>query len=395
MGTNPRIVSEISLAEFIRERIRKDGPVPFDWFMEQALYHPELGYYSTTRQRIGRAGDFYTNVSVGALFGGLLASQLLEMREQLGAPMPFTIVEQGAEEGQLAADILSALRSSSAQLPADLKYIIVEPHPAKERQQRLQLCQPFNETVSWVSRVDDLKPISGVFISNELIDAFPVKVIEYRDGAWSELYVEANSTGFEFVATGRIDPSLEIVLDQIPIPESEPYRTEINLPSATWISGIAPKLVSGFLLTVDYGFSREEYYKPERTEGTLTAYSRHRRIGNPLLDPGQIDLTSQVDFTFLAEAGMQAGLTLTGFTDQHHFMVGAAEARLKNLEEEIALVGLTTAHSAFLAGYRSLMHPGTMGMAFKYLLMTKSVASNILPSGFRHARNPHRELGLT
>jgi SAM-dependent MidA family methyltransferase len=362
--------------------------------MEQALYHPELGYYSTTKRRIGRTGDFYTNVSVGAVFGEVLAAQLLQMWEILDRNIPFTIVEQGAEEGQLAFDILSAIRSQGGRSMADLNYVIVEPQPAKKQQQQIRLCEPFPKSASWVSRIADLKPISGAFISNELVDAFPVKVIEFRKGDWSELLVDAKPAGFELVSTDRVDPELRIALNRLPMPESQPYRTEISLLSEKWVSEVASKLLNGFLLTIDYGFSRDEYYKPERTEGTLTAYSQHRRIANPLADPGNIDITAHADFTLLAEAGINAGLKLSGFTDQHHFMVGAAESRLRDLEKEITLGGLSPAHSAFLAGYRSLMHPGTMGMAFKYLLMTKGVAPDKSPSGFRHSRDPYRELGV-
>ena len=382
------------LVEIIREKIRSNGPVTFSWFMEQALYHPEFGYYTAPRQRIGRAGDFYTNVSVGPVLGDMLASQLLKMWEKLGRTEEFTIAEQGAEDGQLALDILSAIQSREGELPGHLHYVIVEPHIEKQRQQRARLEPDFVENITWAAEIVDLKPMTGAFISNELVDALPVRIVEFQDDRWSELLVEARGTRFEFIATGDLAPDLAAALCKLPTPIAQPYRTEVNLNSTQWIRSVAAKLKAGFVLTIDYGFPRDEYYKLERTEGTLTAYSRHRRLDNPLDDPGKIDITAHVDFTSLAEAGESAGLTLAGYTDQHHFMVGAGEADLRRLEQQVAKSGLTKHHSAFLAGYRTLMHPGVMGMAFKYLLLQKGLLGDSSLSGFRYAGDPSQALGL-
>lgn len=394
MNRELRTVNQTPLTEIIRNEIMRNGPVRFDWFMECALYHPEFGYYAGARQRIGRTGDFYTNVSVGPVFGDVLASQLLEMWDKLGRTNEFTIVEQGAEDGQLAFDILSAFRYRIGLLPAEIRYKIVEPDPSKERRQRAILEPDFAGKTAWVARVADLESLTGVFLSNELVDAFPVRIVEYRDDRWSELLVENRGTGFNFISAEALDPELATALLKLPVPATQPYRTEINLNSARWIESVAAKLKSGFVLTIDYGFSREEFYKPERTEGTLTAYSKHRRIHSVLEDPGNIDITAHVDFTFLAETGRNAGLTIGGYTDQHHFMVGAAEADLRRFEKEIEEKGPTKRHSAFLAGYRTLMHPGTMGMAFKYLLLQKEVSGKTAISGFRYGGDPMKTLGF-
>jgi SAM-dependent MidA family methyltransferase len=145
-------------------------------------------------------------------------------------------------------------------------------------------------------------------------------------------------------------------------------------------------------LIVDYGFSREEYYQPERTEGTLSCYSRHRRSDNPLERPGEIDITAHVDFTSLAEAAEKVSLRVAGYLDQHHFMVGAGESRLLALEKEVQTGGLASAHTAFLGPYRTLMHPGNMGMAFKFLLLAKGLHGSPRLSGFRYSSAPWRLL---
>jgi SAM-dependent MidA family methyltransferase len=381
-----------SLVAFIRDYIRRHGPVPFPWFMEQALYHPELGYYTSTRRRIGREGDFYTNVSVSHLFGQLLTSQLIEMWKLLGKPCHFTIVEEGAEDGQLALDILLAIKEESSEAAAAIRYTIVEPIFSKQQQQRARLEPRFLEKVSWLTSLPDLEPITGVFISNEFVDAMPVHVVECRNGLWSELLVENSQESFCFVPARVKTPELARALEILPLPPCSLYRTEVNLAAKRWIQSVGVRLKNGFVLVVDYGYPRDEYYRPERIEGTLSCYSRHRRTYNPFERPGEIDITAHVDFTSLAEAADQASLHVAGYADQHHFMVGAAESRLRALEQAVQAQGLTPAHSAFLGAYRTLMHPGNMGMAFKFLLLNKGLGGQAQLSGFRYAPDPRKSL---
>src|SRR5262249_54445876 len=157
------------LASFICERILRYGPVSFSWFMEQALYHAQYGYYSTPRTRIGRAGDFDTNVSAGETFGQILAAQIVEMWRALDKSRHFEVIEQGAEDGQLAADILQAMINSPGP-PIEFAYTIVEPISSKRTEQQSRLQDRFAGKVRWVASVADLKAINAVFISNELVD---------------------------------------------------------------------------------------------------------------------------------------------------------------------------------------------------------------------------------
>jgi SAM-dependent MidA family methyltransferase len=380
------------LFALIRENIRRRGPVPFTWYMEQALYHPEFGYYTSTRHRIGREGDYYTNVSVSSLYGHLLATQLIEMWKLLDTPRHFTILEEGAEDGQLAHDILSAINEESGEAAAGIRYTIVEPTFSKQQRQRARLDPKFHGKVTWLTKLAETEPIAGAFISNEFVDAMPVHVVEYKDGLWSELLVENSGEDFCFVPSHVKAPNLAQALGKLPLPPS-PYQTEVNLAAGRWIQAVGLKLKIGFVLIVDYGYSRDEYYRADRAEGTLSCYSRHRRTYNPFERPGEIDITAHVDFTSLAEAADQAELQLAGYTDQHHFMVGAAESRLRTLEKAVnAQGGLTPAHTAFLGAYRTLMHPGNMGMAFKYLLLTKGLSGPVQLSGFRYAPDPRKSL---
>jgi SAM-dependent MidA family methyltransferase len=381
------------LVSLIREHLQRHGPVPFPWFMDQALYHPEYGYYTSPRLRIGRKGDYYTNVSVGRLYGQLLASQLIEMWKLLGSPSRFTIVEEGAEDGQLAMDILSAIREESVEADECIRYTILEPIPGKRLQQQARFEPAFLEKLTWLNGLSDLEGVTGAFISNELVDAMPVHLVVYRDAEWSELLVDVSGADFGFVPAKVTAPDLIEALDKLPLPVTSPYRTEVNLAARRWIQAVGTSLERGFVLIVDYGFPRDEYYKPERTTGTLSCYSRHRRSYNPLERPGEIDITAHVDFTSLAETAAKASLNVAGYADQHHFMVGAAESWLLALEKAVETEGLTPARAAFLGPYRTLMHPGTMGMAFKFLLLTKGLDARPLLSGFKYAADPWKSLG--
>src|SRR3954468_14766104 len=183
------------LVEFVRAAIRQDGPVTFDWFMEQALYHPELGYYSSGRGRIGRRGDYFTNVSVGPLFGRMLAAQFAEMWEAMGRPGDFTIVEQGGHNGDFARDVLGTLRERQPALFATVRYGMVEPFPALEAQQK-EAVRDFSGQVTWWKSLDAMPGFCGVHFSNELLDSMPVRLVT-RDGAgeWQEKLVAEGENG--------------------------------------------------------------------------------------------------------------------------------------------------------------------------------------------------------
>src|SRR5215472_6866485 len=179
------------LVESIRQTIRAQGPQSFAWFMQQALYHPEHGYYSSGRCQIGRKGDYFTNVSVGPLFGQLLASQFSEIWDRLGKMNDFVIVEQGAHDGQFALDVLEFVQKRIPEFFDTLRYRILEPFPILEQQQRRKL-EVFEDKVQWL---DSLESFTGVHFSNELLDAMPVRLI--RNGM--EKLVGLDGDQFVFV----------------------------------------------------------------------------------------------------------------------------------------------------------------------------------------------------
>ena len=373
------------LEQIIREEIRHLGPISCERFIELALYHPRLGYYSQERLRIGRRGDFITNVSVGKLFGEILADQILELWEILGRPPEFAIVEAGAETGDLASDLLNRLSQSWPDISC--RYVITEPNEQKQEQQRQRLT---GSSVRWVPSLAELDPITGIILGNELLDAIPPRVVEFSGDRWREVCVTLEDDTFNFILEPIKDPRLAAMIDKIPLPLPQPYRTEVNLAAMDWIGKAAKSLRRGLVLLIDYGYSRSDYYSQSRTGGTLTAYRNHKRQENIFERIGETDITAQVDFTAIAETSLNAGLQLLGFTDQHHFMVGAGENRMRSFENS----GDRKDRDQFLRAYRTLMHPEMMGLAFKYLLMGKGVPNMGKLSGFSYASEAKEALGL-
>ena len=292
-----------ALIEAIRADIaRNGGRITFERFMELALYHPEHGYYTNRRQRIGKAGDYFTSVSVGPLFGKLLAKQFLKWRDELGNPAEFEVVEFGGHRGQLRDDVLAAA--------PDLHYRVIE------------VGEPLPDS------------IVGCVFSNEFLDALPVHRVKVEDGEWKELYVKV--VGSASVACLAVinkqqaqrpappilpkplgplsSPRLAEYLRDLPVEYMEGYQTEVNLRALDWMEDVARRLKRGFVLTIDYGYERAEYFAPHHRDGTLLCYHQHTKNADPYANVGEQDITAHVEFTSLIEHGKK---TWTGTCAVH------------------------------------------------------------------------------
>ncbi|MEO7318025.1 MAG: SAM-dependent methyltransferase [Chthoniobacteraceae bacterium] len=375
------------LTDLLRDRIARDGPIAFRDFMEAALYHPQHGYYTSGRASIGRSGDFFTSVSVGSLFGTLLARQFAEMWERLGAPAEFTIVEQGAHRGDFARDVLTALQANTPACFAATRYHIIEPSEALRAAQIETLPEFTAAKVHWFPTLDALPAFTGVHFSNELLDAFPIHAVSWNGDAWLESHVTFDDGRFVLTDLAITSAPLHATLARLP-PVPAGYRTEITLAALAWLDTLAAKLTRGFALVIDYGFPRAEYFRPERISGTLTGYAHHRRVDDLLAAPGETDLTAHVDFTALAERATAAGLRVTGFTDQHHFIVALGALHFP------AAIPDTPATQRELRAFKTLMHPQMMGRSFQVLALENSTASPSPLTGFRFARDAAQALGL-
>jgi SAM-dependent MidA family methyltransferase len=304
--------------------------------MNLALYHPELGYYASGAVNIGSEGDFFTSSHLSRDFGELLAEQFAQMWEILECPTPFTLVEMGAGQGLVAADILYYLNQKYSDCFEAVEYIIVETAAGLMTQQQQQLqrlklgAKPL--PLRWCSFEEiSEKSITGCCFSNELVDAFPVHQVVLNGGELQEVYVTTtNSTDESIDFVEIIDtlstPKLVEYFDFVGVNlragvYGEGYRTEINLAALDWIETVANKLKRGFLLTIDYGYQANRYYLPSRSQGTLQCYYHHRHHNDPYVNIGQQDITAHVNFTALERQGELCGLHTVGFTQQGLFLM--------------------------------------------------------------------------
>jgi SAM-dependent MidA family methyltransferase len=361
------------LEEIIRREIRARGPMTFARFMELALYHPEHGYYASGRARIGRNGDFFTNVSVGSVFGKLIAAQFLEIWEKLDRPRRFIIAEQGAHDGQFAHDALSALAKSD--FFAALSYVIIEPFPVWRKRQQGTLAD-FREKISWFESIDQLEPFTGVHFSNELFDALPVHLVVAAGNEWKEIFVTSADEQLRFEEGDISSSDLEFALRNLSRAThgSQPRR-EVSIAGSKLMHQIAEKLSRGVILTIDYGFSRDQFYSAERSTGTLQVRSGHRKLASPFEQIGRADISSHVQWTSLIEAGESVGARKLGLIDQYHFLTGILTQ----------LFPPTDFSAADKRALQTLLHPEMLGRSFQVLALGKNFTGPL--SGFRFGRD--------
>ena len=341
--------------------VRQRGWIPFSRFMELALYAPGMGYYSAGARKFGAAGDFVTAPEISALFGRTLARQLVEIMAQ-STPH---IIELGAGSGKLAVDILSELERQNS-LPE--RYDILEVSAdLRERQQALlqaRLPHLINR-VHWLDTPPD--SISGVLVANEVLDALPVHLVRWSDANIFERGVAIK--GENFVWQERLPESsmlLEIA-QQIKVPDDT--LSDVSLAVRGLVSSLSERLHQGMLLFIDYGFGAREYYHPLRAQGTLMCHYRHHAHADPFFLPGLQDITAHVDFTAVAEAAIDAGLHLYGYTTQAYFLINSgitdllAEIDSENIRDYLPLS----------AQLQKITSPAEMGELFKIIAVGKGV----------------------
>lgn len=331
--------------------------------MELCLYHPEHGYYERDDTVIGREGDFYTSVSVGPVFGEMLAWRFARWLKELEPP--FQIVEAGAHDGRLARDILDFLSSQEPELGNDLDYVILEPSSRRCRRQR-QMLSGLGERVRWIKDWDEVTDagVNGVIFSNELLDAFPVDQVGWdaASNTWFEWRVTLSDGRFERMR-GPDVPALFTV----PIfgrrrgGYEEGFTMEIRNPSFRWWSCAAKALCTGRLLTLDYGLEFEEYSSPDRKAGTLRGYRGHRMADDIFADPGEQDLTAHIDLTQLRGIGEVNGLLSEPTISQGRWLTRL----LAEMQEEPGSFPEWTPKR--LRQFQTLTHPQHLGEKFRVL----------------------------
>ena len=383
------------MAEQIRAEIARDGAISFARFMDLALYCPHCGYYerkedtsdSARLQRgtPGKRGDFYTSVSVGPLFGELLAFQFEEWLKALViGDCALVIAEAGAHDGRLANDILTWLRSRRAELFERIEYRIIEPSARRQQWQKESL-KEFAPRVQWHASLITPPPlarssvtshasrVTGIIFSNELLDSFPLHRFGWdaKRREWFEWGVAQERNQFVWTRIPNVSAicNLQSAIGDLPrellaaLPDG--FTTEICPAAENWWREAAGALKHCRLLTLDYGLNAEEVFAPHRANGTLRAYHRHCLSGDVLANPGEQDLTAHVNFTALQRAGEAAGLETESLLTQSQFLTRIAQGRWKAEAD----LGIWTGDRT--RQFQTLTHPQHLGRAFRVLIQSR------------------------
>jgi SAM-dependent MidA family methyltransferase len=370
--------------KIIRSEIEQQGVLSFARFMGLALYCPQTGYYERNHDNVGRAGDFITSVSTGSLFGELLAFQFAAWLEELKVQnAKLKIVEAGAHDGKLAADILNWLKDFRPRLFSEMEYVILEPSPNRQRWQHERL-KGFSN-VRWIEQVNDpAQPLcDGIIFSNELLDAFPVHRIGWdaKKKKWFEwgVALDGDKLVWQRMAHSHLfqSKSVAYVLDlrqeasaDIVVPTElweilpDGYTIEISSAADNWWRKAAKFLQRGKLLTVDYGLTAEEIFSATRTNGTLRAYHHHRVTDDLLTNPGEQDLTAHVNFSAIQKVGEEAGLKTELFSTQTKFLT-------QILEKTLTDKSFGEWSGSRTRQFQALTHPEHLGRAFRVLIQSR------------------------
>jgi SAM-dependent MidA family methyltransferase len=402
----------LTIADVVRER----GPLTVAAFMDLALYDAEFGYYARAAQRSGRAGDFFTSVDVGPVFGELLEIQLAEMccltadiakiaerniGSAISAPSAvssFDLVEAGAGNGRLSADILRAAKARDSAFYESILLHLVETSAEARRAHAGTLGDVADRLASSAPVLPDA--FEGVLIANELLDALPVHQVVMREDGLREVYVSLQSSVVSRrseTATGLTTddcrlttvegppstPALAAYLDRLGVTLEPGWRVEINLRAVEWIRDAARRLRRGFIILIDYGHDARELYSPTHSTGTLTTFVKHRSSGPEgaqdtpawLQQPGDQDITAHVDFTSVRAAAEAEGLTTLGFLDQTYFLLGLLAGGRESFAESAAEMAKLANDSRPL---KTLIMPGGIGSTHKVLILGKDVGAPAL-----------------
>jgi SAM-dependent MidA family methyltransferase len=365
------------LRQLISDKIRESGPISFAEFMDLSLYHPEFGYYAGATQRSGRAGDFFTSVDVGSVFGELLAKQFSEMWRLLNAiddrqsPAEFDLVEAGAGNGRLSRDVLDALCRTDDELYARVRVSLVERSPTA-RAAQLATLGPHASLLTYSGSALPAN-VCGVVFANELLDALPTHAVVMTEAGLREIFVDEVHGEFVERHDELSSPRIAAYLARAGAEMRPGWRAEVNLAAEDWISAAARSLHRGFLVLIDYGHDDAELYGSSHAAGTLTTFKSHTTFAECLQTPGECDITAHVNLTAARRSAEHAGLTALGQLDQTYFMLGLGMDEILALDDA---QGASALHRRL--ALKTLLLPGGLGSTHKVLLFGKNVGKPAL-----------------
>lgn len=370
------LVHSRQLALLIQEKIKQNGGwLSFADFMQMALYEPALGYYSGGAKKFGMGGDFVTAPEISPLFAQTLASQVAQVLAETHGD----VLELGAGTGRLAADLLITLQAMN-QLPEHYFILEVSAHLRQVQRETLQKILPEHlmQRLVWL----DTLPVDfvGLIFGNEVLDAIPVHLIYNSQSDLSERGV-AFEGGFVWKDKQLASDELVDFVSAYSFPND--YLTEVCPAAVGLIRSLAQALARGVILMVDYGFTAREYYHPQRNLGTLMCHYQHYAHTDPLINVGLQDVTSHVDFTRIANAGVDKGLQLSGFCSQAQFLMncGILDVMSQVSPHDMAL------YAPLAAAAQKLLSPAEMGELFKVIAFGKNIEQPLI--GFSSGDKSH------
>lgn len=355
-----------SLIALIKNELDKNGgTISFQRYMELALYAPGLGYYAAGCSKFGEEGDFITAPEISSLFSQTLANAILPALNE-----DEIILEVGAGRGRMAADILLYLKQQD-KLPKE--YWILELSADLRERQQETIATNIPEYLEQVKWLDELpEHFSGVVVANELLDAMPVQLFQKKENDINEINVVWQDDHFAFQFKSSFDERLvhrvKNIETELATEFDSDYLSEINFAAEDWIKSIAEKLQSGIVILIDYGFPQHEYYHAQRNQGTLMCHYRHRTHPDAFVYPGLQDITAHVDFTAMADAALEAGMSILGYTNQANFLMGAGILELAGIDKQAE----TQQQMEMAAQVKKLTLPHEMGELFKVIGFSKN-----------------------
>ena len=347
--------------------VNNGGWINFAQLMDAALYTPGLGYYSGGAKKFGLSGDFVTAPEISPLFAKTIARQVQQVLGALQTQnKKADILELGAGTGRFAKDLLMEM-ARNEQLPTRYMILEVSAYLREVQQANLKAALPDNlmNRVVWLDALPDC--FDGLIFANEVLDALPVHIFKAITGGLSEMGVAFEDTRLAWQEKPASSLALKDFVAELKLMDG--YTSEVCLASTALVASLAGILQSGMLLMIDYGFSRTEYYHPQRNQGTLMCHYRHRAHGDPFVYLGLQDITAHVDFTRIAEAGVANGLELIGFVTQAQFLINAGITELlQSIPAEDSANYLPIVASA-----QKLLSPAEMGDLFKVIAFEKNL----------------------
>jgi SAM-dependent MidA family methyltransferase len=371
----------LAVEALIRRELQSAGGwLSFEQFMDLVLYAPGLGYYSAGSIKIGAHGDFTTAPEVSALFGQGVAQQLAQILKITQG----SVLEIGAGTGRFASCLLTTLAELDC-LP-DHYWILEVSADLRERQRQeiTQLPKALAQRVVWLDHLPQ-KPVHGVILANEVLDALPVARFVLRSDGLDEIGISLNHDDF-IIETARpagaqLSEGVAAIATQLPAPLPNNYSSEVCMRLEPWLSTISAVLARGAILLFDYGLPRSAFYHPARSSGTFRCHFKHRAHQYYLCNFGLQDLTAWVDFTAVAEAADAAGLAVAGFTSQAAFLLATG------IEARVAQAGNDIARLRLASEARQLLLPGEMGEAFKAMALTRDLPISLTGFSLQDARH--------